>query len=156
LRSPAPEKVPTWSSALIGTLVHEAIQWCALKEDHARPDASDRSVTAVVPNHLAPMHALMVRQRVHQDVLTWLERYDRRPTWKPLGAEVHVGDVRVDLLWQDASGRIAADEMKTGWITTPARNQLAAIDAAGRGLYGRLWEGVRLIDLAESAPEDVA
>jgi hypothetical protein len=142
--------VPTWSNALIGTLVHQAIQWCALREDRARADASDRAVAAVLPDRLAPIHALMARQRVHQDVLIWLERYDRRPEWAPIGAEVQIGEVRVDLLWALPSGRIAADEIKTGWVSLAAHNQLAAIDAAGRDRYGVRWDGARLIDLAAS------
>lgn len=144
--------VDEWGPRLIGTLLHLAIQWLVVASPTDGTEAVRRRAAAqVLPEGLAVIHRLMVDQRVAQGVDVWLAEFDPRPTWQPLAVEVNVGDVRIDLLWIAAGGRIRADELKSGGIAGRDRRQATAIDAAGAMAFGSAWAGVRLIGLSPTS-----
>jgi hypothetical protein len=70
-----------------------------------------------------------------------------------MAREAHHGESRFDLIFVErASGRIEADELKTG-VTGPAielpwvREQLRTQLLAGQAAFGKRFSGVRLVDL---------
>lgn len=150
--SPAPRAVAEWSPALIGTLTQAAVQHCmlhpisALRNRHLQLHAE-----AVLPAGLAPVHRLMVTQRVGQGLAVWLDGYDPRPDWRPLGIQAAAGKLRIDLLWINASGNVRADHLKSGALNARARAEAARIHDAGHATFGAAWRGVRLISLQPSS-----
>jgi hypothetical protein len=150
--SPAPRAVAEWSPALIGVLVRAAVQHCvlepitALSNQHLQLHAE-----AVLPPGLATIHRLMVTQRVGQGLAVWLDAYDPRPDWRPLGIEAAAGKLRIDLLWINASGNIRADHLRSGALNARARAEAARIHDAGHATFGPAWRGVRLISLQPSS-----
>lgn len=102
----------------------------------------------IVPARLPLIQRQMVAQRVAQGVAVWLEEFDPRPAWRPLGVEVNVDDVRIDLLWVHPTRGNRADELKSGKLTARDHKQARSIDAAGMAAFGVSWQGVRLISLS--------
>ena len=86
-------------------------------------------------------------------VAKYFSHFRRSPDWIFLGAEVNVGDVRMDLLWVDREGRIEADEVKPGIGAVfgkerELRAQLSSQVEAGNELFGNDFRGVRAVLLA--------
>ena len=150
--SPAPRAVTDWSLELIGVLIHAAVQNCVLDPIDALGNRQlQHHADAVVPSGLAPMHRLMVIQRVGQALAVWLEIYDPRPDWRPLGIRAAAGTVRIELLWISGSGAIRADHVKCTALNARSRIEAARIDGAGLTVFGSAWRGVRLISLQPSS-----
>lgn len=110
-----------------------------------------RHAEAVVPAGLATMHRLMIIQRVGQALAAWLDTYDPRPDWRPLGIEAAAGTLHIDLLWVNASGKVRADHLKIGALNARGRAEAALIHDAGQATFGAAWRGVRLISLRPSS-----
>jgi hypothetical protein len=105
-----------------------------------------RVAEAVTPPGLAPIHTMMVRQRVEQALRLWLAEFDPRPEWDPLGIELVVNEIRLDLLWR-RRGQLRADELKWGRLSRWAVAQAEQQNDIGRTAFASAWAGVRLISL---------
>ena len=150
--SPAPQLVAHWSPRLIGALTQAAVQHCMLHPISALHNQHlQRHAAAVVPAGLATMHRLMIIQRVGQALAAWLDTYDPRPDWRPLGIEAAAGTLRIDLLWINARGKIRADHLKISALNARGRAEAARIHDAGQTTFGAAWRGVRLISLQPSS-----
>ena len=98
-------------------------------------------------------HTQSRRLLVATSVAKYFSHFRRTPEWTFLGAEVNIGDVRMDLLWVDTEGRIEADEVKTGIGAVFGRErelraQLTSQVKAGSDLFGNDFCGVRAVLLA--------
>jgi len=151
MRSPAPDIVAEWSPRLLGTLVHLAVR--RVVESDRRivdADSATAAMRAVLPPGLAVTHRLMLMQRGRMRLLVWGERFDPRPDWAFVGAELVVDDVAIDLLWS-RDGYVRADELKSGPLSTSNRRQAHNIADVCADAFGAASTGVRLISLAPSA-----
>jgi len=141
----------------VGTTTHELIAELFVSEidlddpiainDHMRKRVLSYSIS----------HTQSRRLRVGTSVAKYFSRFRRSTDWTFLGAEVHVGDVRLDLLWIGKDGQIQADEVKTGIGAVfgkerTLRPQLEAQVAAGVQVFGGKFHGVRAVLL--SRPEE--
>lgn len=150
--SPAPRAVAEWSPALICALVRVAVRQCVLEPITALGNQHLQSqAEAVLPAGLASIHRLMITQRVGQGLAVWLDAYDPRPDWRPLGIEAAAGKLRIDLLWINASGKVRADHLTSGALNARGRAEAARIHDAGQSTFGSAWRGVRLISVQPSS-----
>lgn len=139
-----------WAPEVRGTLCHRLIaEICACK---ITDTCSIEALAAtMLPAGLAPVH--------RQALLTFLVpmagsylRHFSRPGWRFLGSEMIVGDVALDLLWQDR-GRLEADEVKSSasaptlWRAA-AEAQATAQAHCARRHFGQAFAGVRVVALA--------
>jgi hypothetical protein len=139
-----------WAPEARGTFCHQLIAELCKRQITGSP-AIEAAALALAPARLAAVH----RQALLSFVVPMAASYVRhfaRPGWRFLGAEVIVGDVALDLLWQ-RRGRLEADEVKssasepTAW--RPAAEAQALAQAhAGREHYGSSFAGVRIVALA--------
>jgi hypothetical protein len=138
----------------VGALVHEAIALALTRETQAMPADAATAAKAIVSRELAPVYRTALLHRVTTATAVYLRDLRRDPTtWTLMGAEMFVGEARLDLLFVDATGRIEADEIKTGLLGPAAALPwvIAQVDvqiALGRTAFGGRFGGVRVVDLA--------
>jgi hypothetical protein len=142
------------SSERVGSMAHEAIARLVVTHP-PRPTARqvDRVVRSMLRDDLAPVYRQSLRARVGTAVSRYFDRFDRRPHWQPLGAELNVDDVRLDLVWLGPRGRIEADEIKAGPAAIGIHAQATLGQArqqllAGQRVFGSRFAGVRVVILA--------
>jgi hypothetical protein len=150
---------------LIGSLAHRLI--AQLCRDDADPTAipSLRSIRRLALAAVRPLPFRRGRLAVTQQTALavwsyWRDLLPRPGTQHRLfGAEVRIGSVRVDLIWQaTAAGGATSyffDEIKTGsWHGVPSRRARAQIDSlvdAGVERFGARFAGVRYLTLSDPA-----
>lgn len=138
-------------SESVGALVHDAVRVALGGGGRGDPGEAARMV---VSRGVAPVYRLALLHRVTTATGAYLGALRRDPaSWSIMGAEVLVGEARLDLLFVDPGGRIEADEIKTGLLGPAAelpwvRAQVEAQVGLGRATFGRRFGGVRLVDLA--------
>ena len=91
------------------------------------------------------------RQRAACGVSTYFVRF-HRTAWKFVGAEVSLGNGRVDLVWQLPSDRFVIDELKTSANGEALEDrvtleQIERYRRAGQQQWGGAFAGVRLLPL---------
>ena len=95
----------------IGGLVHDVVgELVATHRPSPRFGTIDDAVKRRLPFDLAPVYRQTVLVRVSSAVARYFAVFDRRPDWAPLGVELHVADVRLDIVWLRGSV-IEADEV---------------------------------------------
>lgn len=106
-------------------------------------------------------HMQSRRMKVSGNVGRYFSEFLRGDGWSFLGAELNLGDVRLDLLWLGPEGRIEADEIKTGFravldAQNAFRNQLEQQVRAGQLVFGSNFAGVRAVLLAKPSASFLA
>jgi hypothetical protein len=150
---------------MIGSLAHRLI--AQLCRDDPDPTAipSLRSIRRLALAAVRPLPfrrgRLAVTQQTALAVWTyWRDLLPRPSTQHRLfGAEVRIGSVRVDLIWEAAAAGGATsyffDEIKTGsWHGVPsrrARAQITALIDAGVERFGARFTGVRYLTISDPA-----
>lgn len=147
--APKRDVVPEWSGRLAGAIAHQAIALAVLEHHPGAPVDGVRWARPVIPEGLAPTHRLMLERRAAAAAATYLFEFDPRPSWEPLGVEVTIADVRLDLLFRRGA-KVRADEIKTGRLNRGAYVQAEIQAQRGREAFGASFAGVRLISLAAS------
>lgn len=138
----------------VGALVHEAIALALARETATTPADAAAAAKAVVSRELAPVYRIALLHRVTTATAVYLRDLRRDSSrWTLMGAEMFVGEARLDLLFVDPTGRIEADEIKTGLLGPAAAlpwviAQVDAQIALGRTAFADSFGGVRLVDLA--------
>lgn len=140
----------------LGALVHAAVVVLLATLDRSpRHRDIDAVVMRLLPSDLAPVYRQTVLIRVATAVARYFALFDRRPAWEPLGVELHVADVRLDVVWRRGQA-IEADELKSGLSAATSRRPLALAQAraelgAGREVFGAAFSGVRMVVLVDPA-----
>lgn len=139
-----------WAPEVRGVLCHRLIaELCA--REITEPHAIEALAAGLLPPRLAAVHRQALLSFVVPMAASYL-RHFARPGWRFLGAEVIVGDVALDLLWQ-RGGRLEADEVKSSasqpaaWRPAAEAQALAQASAA-RKHFGSPFAGVRIVALA--------
>lgn len=140
------------SSDRVGTRIHELI--AQLLTSEVNLDDSERVLSFLFKQerHGTITHRQARRARLISGAANYVFAFRRHEPWAFLGAEVNVGDVRLDLLWINPEGQIEADEIKSGngagLQLDRFRTQAESQFAAGREVFGDRFTGVRLVILA--------
>jgi len=141
-----------WDARARGLLCHQALALAARSDAWSRVRA-EGAAAAVLPPDLSVVH----RSALLTFLVTALGTYAlhfRRQGWRFEDAEVVVGgEAALDLLWRRGS-RWFADEVKSSLTFVPdwaprAREQARTQLAAGRRQFGRGFEGVRVVAIAD-------
>ncbi len=138
----------------VGTLCHRALAWLLAHDLPLDEPHAVAATNAVLPQ-VAPVYQLSMRAWISSSIARYRHRFERESRWRFVGAELIVGDVALDLLWIDASGRIEADELKTGPQPAGSINRSIAQATAqariGSAALGRRFDAVRLVVLNDPA-----
>lgn len=136
----------------VGTLCHRVIATLAARTRTPDIPTILRTVEQALPQ-LEPNEGRAHKQNIAGAVRTYFTRLAPPKTWAFIGAEVHLGRGRVDLLWQGPSDRLLIDEIKTGHAAFFANSDNLAQARGylhhGRRLYGPRLAGVRLLCLSD-------
>lgn len=132
----------------VGRLTH-AVAAAQLERGEAFDVASLRQcVDALISPRISVNHKQAIRQRVTTALVVYREALVPAG-WRFVSAEEVVRDVKLDILWEQPSGALVADELKTGtWPLSSieaATRQCESQCAAGREAFGDSFEAVRLI-----------
>lgn len=154
LQRPVPKRRGMLSADATGHLVHSALADLLTADRLDQPPPVLRGWVARRLSWLDPAYRQVLTARVGTALVRYARHCRRAPSWRFLGAEVNAEDVRLDLLFIDAHGRIEADEVKSGadpriGLRDSVRRQVASQVAAGRGVFGARFAGVRLVVLAD-------
>jgi hypothetical protein len=98
------------------------------------------------------VYRLAARQRLATAVAVYFRFLLPGPEWSFVGAEIRVPGAALDLLFEDRTGRLRADELKTGGApdlarTSQLRRQLEGQLAGGLEAFGDRFMGVRALFL---------
>jgi len=156
-RSPAPQLVARWSPRLVDTLVLLAITG-VVEADRPVADrrAASAEIRAILPDGLSTTHRLMILQRAAGRLHVWGERFDPRPGWTPVGADLAAEVLTAAVLWT-RMGRVRADLLESGPLSRGSRRRARRVAETCAAQFGGAFAGVRLISLAPAAPgwEDI-
>lgn len=138
-------------STEVGVLVHRVIGDLAACTRYPSPDvimaAADRCLS-----HFRPIEVRAHRQTIAGAVGSYFWHLLPPARFQFLGAELHLGTGRTDLLWGDQSGAVVVDELKTGHVralsSAATAQQVHKYLAGGSALWGAAFLGVRLLSTA--------
>jgi hypothetical protein len=134
----------------VGRRVHRVVAELAASPESASPQQVLDVVRAMwLADPVGGSVASSARLRCSTASSLYLHRF--MPTdWVLAGVEVRVGRAIADLVWEDASGLVVIDEVKSGAasVDDPAvADQLARLAAGGRRRWDAEFAGVRLAPL---------
>lgn len=132
----------------IGTLAHRAVANLAAVTLNPWPEQIKSEIDCCL-SKFRPIERRAHRQNLTGAVCAYFWHLLPPTGWLFRGSEVHLGQGRVDLLWQDAEDQWLVDELKvgqgSGLRTTAVRHQVQSYITAGASTWGDSFVGVRLL-----------
>lgn len=139
----------------VGTAVHATIT-AAIAElpSPVRYSGVARLADAHVPVGLDAPYRQSMRSEVTSAAMRYFASFRLPPEWTPLGVELNVSDVRMDMVFIHRQGAVIADELKTSALSHDSDRARAIEQARGQlvaalGVFGDRFAGVRLVCLLD-------
>lgn len=138
---------------MVGRIIHNTIAYFAGR-GQMTPSAAE--LISAATDALAGMglnEARAHQQNIAGAVAVYFRKLLPPPGWVFRGAEMHLGDGRVDLAWTGPGGQILLDEIKTGHPrqleTSRTREQVHDYLVSARAIWPDVLRGLRLLSTAE-------
>jgi hypothetical protein len=136
----------------VGALIHTAIGRIAAET--LQPTAERMHTVA---NSMLDQFPQIEGRAHRQNIVAGIAAYFRcllpPPEWAFHGAEVHLGEGRIDLLWSNFSDEILIDEVKTGNIRTldllSTKDQLERYLQCAHTVWADSFVGIRLLSTSD-------